>query len=143
MNEENTKPVAVVDDAADLQGKIESLEGENLELKRSSQLAQARNAAVTALGRLGAVSPALLFEAAELELQFDETGAVVNLEAQLATLQRKYPEQFAVVPRIPTTIDAGAGRSAPPQLSKEALSRMTPAEIAELDWNDVRRVLAS
>jgi len=53
MNKESTEPV---DDATDLQGKIASLEGEN-KLKRISQLAQARNAAVRALSRQGAVSP--------------------------------------------------------------------------------------
>ncbi|MBX7061108.1 MAG: hypothetical protein K1X52_05565 [Pyrinomonadaceae bacterium] len=40
-------------------------------------------------------------------------------------------------------IDAAAGRREEPRLTKEALAKMTQAEIARLDWNEVRRVLSA
>jgi hypothetical protein len=61
--------------------------------------------------------------------------------ALLGKLKASFPEQFGTPP--PASIDAGAGLRPTPQLTREALAKMKPAEIAALDWNDVRRVLAS
>ena len=41
-------------------------------------------------------------------------------------------------------VDAGAGqRSLKPTLTREVLAKMSPAEVAQLDWEEVRRVLAA
>jgi hypothetical protein len=40
------------------------------------------------------------------------------------------------------SIDAGAGARVRPAITKETLAKMKPAEIAELDWQEVRRALS-
>ncbi len=75
------------------------------------------------------------------EIEFDDEGNAKNSAAIIDRLKREYPEQFGA--RVPSSIDAGAGQVAPPRLTRSALARMKPSEIAELDWAEVRRVLAS
>ena len=62
--------------------------------------------------------------------------------ALVERLKRKFPEQFAPA-KPPPSIDAGAGVAEVPQLTKEALAKMKPAEIAGVDWEEVKRVLAA
>lgn len=143
MNEqiESTQPETGV--AAAGPSELDALRTENASLRQTVRVAAAKQVITAALERLDAASPELLFASAKDNLQFDEAGIPTNVEALVASLRRKYPEQFGSEPFSAGTIDAGAGGSSPQRLTREALSRMTPTEIAGLDWNDVKRVLAS
>ena len=66
------------------------------------------------------------------------TKEIAELRSEIEAL--KADDQFR---RPAASIDAGAGRTSPATLTKEALARMKPSEIAELDWSEVRRVLAA
>jgi hypothetical protein len=143
MNEENTTASNNLQPEKGENGEeLDALRSENAELRQAARIASARDMVTTALRRLGASSPALLFESAKGDLQFDEAGAPVNTEALVMSLRGKYPEQFAAAPVIPT-VDAGAGRNAAPPLTRAALAVMTPAEIERLDWFEVCRVLSN
>jgi hypothetical protein len=116
---------------------VEALTAENEALKNEIRMRAAAYDIETQLARAGARSPKLLSEQAKTGFQFDEEGRLVNAAAMIENLRRTYPEQFSA-----PSIDAGAGRSSGPTLTKEALSRMTPAEIRRLDWAEVRTILA-
>ena len=120
---------------------LAELQAENEQLKATIRLAEAHRQVTGELGRIGARSPELLFDAVKGDLQFGTHGEVQNAAAIVGELKRRFPEQFGT--HTPVGIDAGAGREQPPALTREALSKMKPAEIAALDWNDVRRVLSS
>jgi hypothetical protein len=95
-----------------------------------------------ALTKAGARSPELLFNSAKESLQFDGEGKAANTAALVEQLKKSFPEQFGVE-RPSGSIDGGAGAgSETSYLTKEKLARMTAAEIAKLDWQDVRKVLA-
>ena len=117
---------------------MEELAAENDQLKAELHMRTAVYDIETRLAKAGAKSPDLLTERAKDSFQFDDEGKLTNAEAILDDLKRRYPEQFAV-----PSIDASAGRTPHPTLTKEALARMTPAEIQSLDWNEVRTALAS
>lgn len=121
--------------------EIVSLRAENERLKTTMRNASAHRQITGELGRIGARSPELLFEYVKGDLQFTDDDAVINAAAIVDKLRRQFPEQFGT--QTIAGIDAAAGQVQPPRLSKESLGRMTTAEIAELDWNDVKRVLAS
>lgn len=131
------------EDLPDEQLSLEKLRAENEELRAAMRLREAREDMVAELNAAGARSPALLFDSIKENFQFGDDGKPVNAKALLSRLKNSYPEQFGTGPHV-ETIDggAGSGRAASP-LTKEALARMTPAQIAELDWNEVRTVLAS
>lgn len=114
---------------------------ENEQLKETLRIERAHRQITGELARNGARSPELLFDAVRGELQFDDDGAVANAAAIVGKLKASHPEQFG--PPTPPSIDAGAGRAVAPPLTREALAKMKPAEIAELDWNEVRRVLSN
>ena len=120
---------------------LTQLQAENAELRAAVRLADARASLTTELGKSGARSPGLLFEAVKGDVQFDDEGRPQNVAALIDRLRRQYPEQFGAQPV--GSIDAGAGRSPAPRLTRETLSRMKPSEIAELDWAEVRGVLAA
>lgn len=116
------------------------LKAENEQLKATIRNAAAHRQITGELERVGARSPELLFEAVKGDLQFSPNGAVTNAAAIVERLRRGFPEQFgASVP--PVSIDAGAGFATTPRLSKESLAKMKPAEIAKLDWEEVKRTL--
>lgn len=117
------------------------LRDENEKLKATIRNAAAHRQITGELGRIGARSPELLFEYLKADLQFDDENRVVNAAALVDKLRRVFPEQFGM--QTVAGIDAAAGQIQPQRLSKEILGRMTAAEIAELDWNDVRRVLSA
>jgi hypothetical protein len=117
------------------------LQAENADLRAQVRFSEARSSVTAELQRAGARSPALLFDAAKGELEFDDDGKPQNAAVVIQKLKEQYPEQFGG--RVPTGIDAGAGQVTPPRLTRSALARMKPAEIAELDWAEVRRVLAA
>lgn len=121
--------------------EVETLRMENEQLRSEIRAAKARAALAAELTVAGARSPELLIAAAEKEIQFDDENQPVNIAAVIAKLTQHYPEQFG--PDKPLSIDAGAGRSNQNNfLTRETLAKMKPQEIARLDWDDVRSVLA-
>jgi len=121
---------------------LAQLAAENEQLKATIRLTEAHRQITGELARAGARSPELLFDLVKGDLQFADDGTAVNAAALIERLKSGFPEQFGVGGRV-GSIDAGAGITAAPQLTKGALAKMKPAEIAELDWADVRRVLAA
>ena len=122
--------------------RIEPLERENEQLRQMLRIRDAREVVVDELRRVGARSPGLLFGCTVNDLQFDEKGCVVNAAAIVEMLRREFPEQFGS--DKPASIDARAGGgSQTTHLTKETLAKMKPAEIAKLDWAEVREVLAN
>jgi hypothetical protein len=114
---------------------------ENEQLKAMLRTERAHRQITGELVASGARSPELLFDAVKGELQFDDEGRVANAAALVGKLKASFPEQFGTP--TPPSIDAGAGRTVTPPLTREVLAKMRPDEIAELDWQEVRRVLAS
>lgn len=135
--ETSTPPVALGTDISHAE-----LAAENEHLKTTIRLNAAHRQITGELARAGARSPELLFDAVKDGLQFAADGTLQNAAAVIGKLKTSFPEQFGADP-LPASIDAGAGAAAIPQLTKEALAKMKPAEIAELDWAEVRRVLAA
>lgn len=133
---ESKEPAA---DAVDAE-TLNKLKTENEQLKASIRLADAHRQITAELARAGARSPELLFSAVRDHVQFADDGTPVNAAALIAKLKTEFPEQFGT--ERAASIDAGSGRSSPPSWSKKALARMSPAEIAKLDWDEVRRTLA-
>ncbi len=122
--------------------EAERLREENEELKNSIRLRDAREALITELNTAGARSPELLFTSVQGELQFDGEGKPLNIAAIAVNLKQKFPEQFGS--ERPVSIDGGAGaKNQNNFLTRDALAKMKPAEIARLDWNDVRSVLSN
>lgn len=129
-----------VDPSVTVENDNESLEAENAELRLAVRMSEARELLTGSLRSAGANSPELLFEAVKGQIQFADDGTPANSAAILDLLKRKYPEQF--VREIPAvSIDGGAGRIVHPPLTREALAKMSPAEIARLDWAAVSSVL--
>ncbi len=121
---------------------LEILRAENDELKNVVRLQSARDEIIRMLSDADAQSPGLLFAYAVDMLQFDDDGTLMNAAAISEHLRKSFPEQF--VRRQPVAaIDGGAGARGPAQyLTKDALAKMTPADIAKLDWAQVRQVLS-
>ena len=122
---------------------IEALIAENESLRRAARERDARDQISALLRSAGARSPELMFEAAKGDLQFADDGSLSNAEALIGQLRAKFPEQFGGFSPQPT-IDGGSGsRQASATLTKETLARMKPADIARLNWADVRQVLSN
>jgi ribonuclease HII len=122
--------------------EVETLRMENETLRSEIRTSKARAALTTELTVAGARSPELLIAAAEKDIQFDDDNTPVNVASVIAKLTQHYPEQFG--PEKPASIDAGAGRLNQNNfLTREALAKMKPQEIARLDWNEVRSVLSN
>jgi hypothetical protein len=139
MNEQNDNQLEK--DQTELSAqRSANLEAENAELRAAVRMSEAREHLTGSLRSAGANSPELLFEAVKGEIQFDDDGSLANSAAILDLLKRKYPEQFVRDIRA-VSIDGGAGRNVPPPLTREALAKMSPAEIARLDWAAVGGVL--
>ena len=135
-------PSAVTAPIPPLEVEIASLRAENERLRTTMRDAAAHRQITGELERFGARSPELLFEAVKSDMQFTPDGAVANSAAIVEKLRKKFPEQFRA-PKTPPSIDAGAGLTEIPTLSKEALAKMRPEEIAKLDWEEVKRTLAN
>jgi len=120
--------------------EIDTLRMENEELKRAIRLRDARDQLTGELRAAGAQTPDLLFSASRDALQFGDDGKVENVEALIADLRLKFPEQFCRP--HPPSIDGGAGTSGNGfGLTKDALAAMKPDEIARLDWGSVKAAL--
>ena len=120
---------------------VEQLRTENAQLKAAIRLRDAQASVTTELGKSGARSPELLWDALRHELLFDDEGKPVNSAELIAGLRAKFPEQFGT--RVPASIDGGAGQTDTPLLTRAALAKMKPEDIAKLDWNEVKRVLSN
>ena len=120
---------------------LNELQTENEQLKATIRLGAAHRQITGELAKAGARSPELLFDSVKADLQFAADGEVENVAALVQKLKQAHPEQFGTQHPL-GSIDAGAGVAAAPQLTRDALAKMKPAEIAALDWNDVKRVLA-
>jgi hypothetical protein len=134
-------------DAAAARAKLsddEKKDAEINDLKNSLRMRDARDETIAALEKAGAKTPALLFNSIKGDLEFDEkTGKVSNLKDLMKDLQADYPDQFGVE-KPAEGIDAGAGQQGGgTKLTKEALAKMTPAEINALDWEEVKKVMAA
>jgi hypothetical protein len=122
--------------------EVETLRKENEKLRAEIRTTNARSALTAELTVAGARVPELLIATAEKEIQFDDENNPVNIAAVIAKLTQTYPAQFG--PEKHASIDAGAGRSNQNNfLTREALGKMKPQEIAQLDWDDVRQVLSN
>ena len=129
-------------DGSESNAEAEQLRAENDELKNAIRMRDARELLVYELSAAGARSPELLFASVQSEIQFDDSGKPANIAAIAANLKQKFPEQFGS--DLPVSIDGGAGRGNQTNfLTRDTLAKMTPQEIARLDWNDVRQVLAN
>ena len=138
----NTNNPPVTTGGSDTEHNIAQLQAENEQLKATLRLDAAHRQVTGELAKAGARSPELLWDALKGDLQFADDGTLQNAAALMQKLRDVYPDQFGTQYPLPS-IDAGAGTAAAPQLTRDALSKMTAAEIAELDWNDVKRVLAA
>ncbi|MGQ0540928.1 MAG: hypothetical protein ACT4O9_03630 [Blastocatellia bacterium] len=119
------------------------LRAENEELKLAMRVRNARDTIMRELTAAGARSPELLFAAVKADLQFDADGKLANTAALIEQVKQSFPEQF-IREKSADSIDGGAGAGNSARfLTREALSKMKPAEIARLDLNDVRTVLAN
>ncbi len=146
MTEEKQQPnetTESADPAADAGGPeaLTQLKIENEQLKSAVRLGEAHRQITAELARAGARSPEVLFASVRDDLQFTDEGKVMNTAALIARLKKDFPEQFGNDAGA-GSIDAGSGNAAPVTLSPASLAKMTPAEIAKLDWEVVRRVLA-
>lgn len=121
---------------------LETLRAENELLKTTIRQTEAHRRLTGELTKAGARSPELLFATVKQEVQFAGDGSVVNAAALVGRLKSSFPEQFGFE-RPTGSIDGGAGVTVQPRLTKAALAKMKPAEIAALDWADVRKVLAN
>ena len=123
--------------------EIERLRAENIELRNTARLRDARERMADLLRAADAHSPELLFDSVKNDLQFTDDGELQNAAALVERMKRRFPEQFGK--RQPTgSIDGGAGTGSRTQMiSAETLARMTPAQIQKLDWAEVRRILSS
>ncbi len=128
---------------------LADLQAENAALKKQIAEQAAHSSLKDKLKQAGARTPKLLLDAAKDALKFTAAGEIENAVEIIEALKEKFPEQFGVttnaLPTAPAvhSIDAGARPPAKPSLTREALAKMTPAQIAELNWDDVRRVLAA
>jgi len=122
---------------------LDELLAENRALKQMIRLRDAREELTSELTDRGARSPGLLFAYAVDDLQFDDENKLANASALVRKLERSFPEQFEQ--RVAaSSINGGAGAANQPvAITRETLANMRPAEIAALDWNEVKRVLAA
>jgi hypothetical protein len=137
---ENVPVLSVGPTTASGGSDIDRLQAENEQLKTTIRLQQAHRQITGELAKAGARSPELLFDAVKGEVKFTDDGKVENPKGLIDSVAARFPEQFGF--EQPASIDAGAGTGGGNTLTREALAKMKPAEIARLDWADVRRVLS-
>ena len=123
--------------------ELERLRTENTDLQNSLRMRNARDELTRSLTDAGARSPQLLFAAAKDGLQFSGDGMLQNTAAIVAHLKSEFPDQFGIQ-KPSASIDAGTGTlSSAQMLTAESLTKMTPAQIQKLNWDDVRQVIGN
>lgn len=121
----------------------ETLRQENESLKAEMRRREAREEMTAQFTAAGAISPALLFDLAGDRIEFDSENKPLNTADLVAAFKKEFPEQFENRSKT-DPIDAGSGvQDKAAFLTAEALAKMTPAEIQQLDWADVRQVLSN
>ena len=120
----------------------ERLKKELEERRNASRMRDAKDAGVEALKKAGARSPELLWKTIQSDIDFDEKGGIKNLDTLVTGLKDEYADQFGETKPV-DGIDAGKGKPSGEGLTREKLEKMTPAEINELDWADVSKVMAA
>jgi predicted TPR repeat methyltransferase len=125
------------DETPQQDNELEKLRAENEELRRTMRRAEVHRQITGELTAAGARSPELLLKVIG---DGDLEKAASDASAFVAKLRGKYPEQFASADV--GDIDGGSGRRTA-TLTREMLAAMTPQEIAELDWNEVRSILSA
>lgn len=122
------------DDEKDLT-ELDRIKKENEDLRAANRLRDAKDSVVDALTKAGARSTELLWKAIKDDLEFDDKGNLKNLDTLVTTIKTDYADQFGE-PKPSETIDGGAGggEGTKGKLTKEALAKMSPAEIQKLDW---------
>lgn len=142
-NNTTEQPPSAPPDKTKQPDPLDELRAENERLREQIKLRDAHDTLTHKLKKAGARTPKLLLEAAKHALKFTAEGLLENAGELVDGLKDKYPEQFGNEPHIPhPSIDAGAGGRSRPALTKEALAKMKPSEIADLDWSEVKRTLA-
>jgi hypothetical protein len=144
MTEENTttETTESVNRAVDTANAamLKQLRTENEHLKATIRLEKAHRQITDELSKNWARSPELLFAAVRDDIQFADDGALLNAAALIERLKTQHPEQFADQRTV--SIDAGRGRAGSQGLTRSALAGMSAAEIAKLDWKDVKNALS-
>ncbi|QQS32115.1 MAG: hypothetical protein IPM50_10570 [Acidobacteriota bacterium] len=130
MKDQNT------DETPSAENELEKLRAENEELKLAMRRAEVHRQVTGELTAAGARSPELLLKVIGDD---DLENAAKDAAAYVAKLRGQYPEQFATPGG---DIGGGSGRNST-MLSREQLAAMTPQEIAELDWDEVRACLSA
>ncbi|HMJ09219.1 MAG TPA: hypothetical protein VK468_09450 [Pyrinomonadaceae bacterium] len=136
-----TTEIAAVEPAAAELETIDGLRRQLGELRSAVRRREAHDEMTRRIAAAGARSPELLTAAVQDKLQIADDGTLQNAEAVLASLKAAFPEQFGHAPLA--SIDAGSGAAPARQITKESLARMTPDQIAKLDWAAVKQVLAA
>jgi hypothetical protein len=114
------------------------------DLETSLRMRDARDDVIAALEKEGAKSTGLMWNAIKGDLEFDEkSGKVTNLKDLVKDLKADYADQFGE-PKPEGTIEGGAGQQAVAGsgLTKEKLATMSASEIKDLDWEEVKKVMA-
>lgn len=125
---------------ADL-SEAEKKDAELDDLRTQLRLRDAKDDVVAALEKEGARSTGLMWNAIKSDLEFDDKGKLVNLTTLIKDLRADYPDQFGEA-KPTDSIDGGKGQAGNGLLTKDKLSKMTPREIAELDWEEVKKALS-
>lgn len=125
---------------ADL-SEAEKKQAELDDLRTQLRMRDAKDDVVAALEKEGARSTLLMWNAIKGDLEFDDAGKLTNLTTLIKDLKADYADQFGEA-KPTDSIDGGKGQTAAEPLTKDKLSKMTPREIAELDWEDVKKALS-
>lgn len=124
---------------ADAQAKAKLSEDERkdaelAETKAALRERDARDAVKDAAVKAGVKNPDLFYKAVKSDLEFDDAGNVKNLKDVLESSRTEMPELYAGAAAAKPTpeggADAGEGKNPPATLTKEAIEKMSEAEIA-------------
>jgi hypothetical protein len=134
--------IAKADAEKDL-SDLEKAQSRIKELEEANRTRDAKDTVVEALKKAGSKSPELLWKAMKSDLEFDDKGNLKNLDALVASSKTDFADQFGE-PKPDGTIEGGAGQQSTSAsgLTKEKLAAMKPAEIQQLDWEEVKKVMA-
>lgn len=124
-----------------LEAETPDLAAENAVLRTRVREMAASQALNAALEKAGVAATSLVTKALIADVQFDDADAPVNVAALIAKARGEFPDVFrndAV-----NGIDARVASPPPESLTREMLKKMSPAEIAKLEWEQVRAALSA
>lgn len=117
------------------------LAAENATLRTRVREMAASQALNAALEKAGVTATSLVTKALIADVQFDDADAPVNVAALIAKARGEFPAVFRS--DAANGIDARVASPPPERLTREMLKKMSPAEIAKLDWEQVRAALSA